>query len=147
MQVSDSITVNAPLAESWGFIWDIERLAACLPGCESIARAGDDSYKLRMVQRVGPFKVDMDVRMTVQEVEEGRRVVASGDGRDKMGNRLQIGRLAAEVAESPGGGTQLSYEVEFNLYGKLAALGNAAVKRKVEETRAALTDNIRQALS
>ena len=147
MQVSDSITVNAPLAESWGFIWDIERLAACLPGCESIARAGGDSYKLRMVQRVGPFKVDMDVRMTVQEVEEGRRVVASGDGRDKMGNRLQIGRLAAEVAESPGGGTQLSYEVEFNLYGKLAALGNAAVKRKVEETRAALTDNIRQALS
>ena len=59
---------------------------------------------------------------------------------------MQIKRLAAELSEAPAGGTQVAYAIEFNLYGQLASMGNAAIKRKGEETRAEFTANIAQAL-
>ena len=146
MEVADSFVAPSSPAETWEFFWDLSRVGKCLPGCEEITRLSDTSYRLRMTQRVGPFKVAMDVNMNVDEVEEGRRIVASGEGKDRMGNRLQIKRLAAELSEAPAGGTQVAYMIEFNLYGKLASMGNAAIKRKVEETRAEFTANIAQAL-
>ncbi len=142
MEVADNFVVNAAPAEAWDFFWDLSKVAKCLPGCESIAKLSDTSYKLHMVQKVGPFKVGMDVNMTVGEVEEGRRVVVRGEGKDRMGNRLQINRLATEIAEDPTGGTQVSYLMDFNLYGKIASIGNAAVKRKIEETRAEFSSRI-----
>ncbi len=146
MEIADRFAVNAPPAEAWSFFWDISRVAECLPGCESIAKLSDTAYQLRMAQRVGPFKVSMDVRMTVAEVEEGRRIVLSGEGQDRAGNRLQIKRLSTEIAETPSGGTQVDYLMDFNLYGKLAALGGSAVKRKIEETRAEFSRRLMNAL-
>ena len=146
MEVADSFVVRSSPGETWEFFWDLSKVGKCLPGCEEITRLSDASYRLRMVQRVGPFKVAMDVNMSVDEVDEERRIAASGEGRDRMGNRLQIKRLAAELSEAPDGGTHVAYAIEFNLYGKLAAMGNAAVKRKVEETRAEFSQSIVKAL-
>ena len=104
MEVADSFVAPSSPAETWEFFWDLSRVGKCLPGCEEITRLSDTSYRLRMTQRVGPFKVAMDVNMNVDEVEEGRRIAASGEGKDRMGNRLQIKRLAAELSEAPAGG-------------------------------------------
>ena len=146
MEVADSFVVSAKPGEAWEFFWDLTKVARRLPGCEAIARVDESTYKLQMVQRVGPFKVSMDVRMTVNEIDEGRRVVLSGEGKDRMGNRLQISRLAMEIAEAPTGGTQVAYLMDFHLYGRIAALGNTAVKRKVEETRAEFSRGIAEEL-
>ena len=146
MEAADNFVVRSSPGETWEFFWDLSRVGKCLPGCEEIVRLSDTSYRLRMAQRVGPFKVAMDVAMNVLEVDEGRRIAASGEGQDRMGNRLQIKRLAAELSEALDGGTQVAYAIEFNLYGKLASMGNAAVKRKVEETRTEFSQRIAEAL-
>ena len=142
MELTDRFEVGASPAEAWAFFWDLPRVAKCLPGCEGIETTGGSAYRARMVQRVGPFQVAMDLDISVDEVEPGRRVVVSGGGRDRMGNRLRINRLALELNEPAAERTEVSYELDFHLFGRLATLGNAVVKRKAEETRAEFSRNI-----
>ena len=56
------------------------------PGCESIEGVGGGAYRARMAQRVGPFRVTLDMEMRIDEAVEGQRVVVSGTGKDRMGN-------------------------------------------------------------
>lgn len=146
MELTDRFAAQASPSEAWAFFWDLPRVGRCLPGCESIEPAGDGAYRARMTQRVGPFRVSMDMVMRVDEAEEGRRVVVSGRGEDKMGNRLHINRLALELSEPSPGQTEVSYALDFNLYGRLATLGNTAVKRKAEEIRAEFSRRIAEEL-
>ncbi len=142
MELTDRFEVGASPAEAWAFFWDLPRVAKCLPGCESIETTDGSGYRARMVQKVGPFQVAMDIDISVDEVEQGRRVVVSGGGRDRMGNRLRINRLALELNGPAAERTDVSYELDFNLFGRLATLGNTVVKRKAEETRAEFSRNI-----
>lgn len=142
MQLSDEFSVGAPPSEVWRLFWDMPRVARCLPGCESIESAGPDAYRARVVQRVGPFKVAFDLDLAVEEAVEMERVVVSGGGQDRMGNRLKLNRLSLELEEAPGGGTLVKYGLDFALTGRMATLGNSAVKRKAEETRQEFTRRI-----
>ncbi len=146
MELTDRFAVDASRAAAWAFLWDLPRVAKCLPGCESIEDAGEGAYRARMTQRVGPFKVTLDMEMRIDEAEEGQRVVVSGNGRDRMGNRLHVNRLALELSEPAAGRTELTYAMDFNLYGRLATLGNTAVKRKSEEIRAEFSRRIAEEL-
>lgn len=146
MELTDRFAAQASPSEAWAFFWDLPRVGRCLPGCESIEPAGEGAYRARMTQRVGPFRVSMDMVMRVDEAEDGRRVVVSGSGEDKMGNRLHINRLALELSEPSPGQTEVSYALDFNLYGRLATLGNTAVKRKAEEIRAEFSRRIAEEL-
>ena len=134
MDLSDTFTVSAPPSEVWALFWDLPRVARCLPGCEAIEALDGGGYRARLVQRVGPFQVAMDVDLVIEEFVEAKRVVVAGGGQDRMGNRLKLSSLALELEEAEEG-TTVHYAMNFTLTGKLASLGNSVVKRKAEETR------------
>ena len=142
MELTDRFNVSASPAQVWALFFDLPRIARCLPGCEDIREVSPSTYVARIVQRVGPFKVAMDLDLTVDEITEGVRVVVSGGGKDRMGNRLRLSRLALELTGASDAGTEVRYSMDFNLYGRLATLGNAMVKRKAEEVRAEFTRRI-----
>jgi len=135
MEVGDNLTVHASASDVWDLFWDFPRLGACLPGCESIEAIDDRRFRAHMVQKVGPFQVTMDLDMAVDEFVQGRRVVVTGGGKDKRGNTLKLNRLALELEPRSDAETGVSYAMDFNLFGRLATLGNAMVKRKAEEIR------------
>jgi uncharacterized protein len=141
MELVDQFDVPSTPDQVWALFWDLPRVAMCLPGCESIEAVDDMTYKARLEQKVGPFKVAMDIDLGVNDMQEGERVVVSGSGKDRMGNRLKLTKLALELAESPAG-TDVSYVIDFTLYGKLAALGSSVIKRKAEEMRIEFTKRI-----
>ena len=142
MELTDRFAVRASAEETWAFFFDLPRVARCLPGCERIEAAGDSAYRARMVQRVGPFHVAMDIDLAIEEGDPGRRIVVSGGGKDQMGNRLRISRIVLELTAPTAERTEVGYERAFNLFGRLATLGNSVVKRKAEETRAEFSRNI-----
>ena len=91
---------------------------------------------------VGGQELLMGKIKSVDEIVEGERVVVSGGGKDRLGNTLRLSRLALELAPAPDAETDVSYGMVFNLYGRLATLGNAMVKRKAEEVRVEFTKRI-----
>jgi len=146
VELSDSFRVGAPASEVWELFWDFPRLASCLPGCDAIEVIDDSNLKARVGQKIGPFKVAMDLKLTIVEVTPGRRIVAMGGGGDRMGNRLKINHASLEVEAISLVETQVSYNLNFTLFGKLGTLGYPVVKRKVEEMRSEFTRRMIDAL-
>jgi uncharacterized protein len=141
MELVDRFDVPSTPEQVWTLFWDLPRIAMCLPGCESIEAVDDTAYKARMVQRVGPFQIAMDIDLTIDEMNDGKQVVVSGSGKDRMGNRLKLSRLSLEL-EPGDSGTGVAYTIDFTLYGKLAALGSSVIKRKAEDMRVEFTKRI-----
>lgn len=59
MSVSIALTVNgktvsATVDRTWAALNDPEVLKACIAGCESLERSGDDSRTAQLAVRVGP---------------------------------------------------------------------------------------------
>ena len=142
MELSDRFVVKASSQDAWALFWDLPRVAQCLPGCEDIQARGDTGYRAQFAQKVGPFQITMNLDLNVDEMIEEKRVTVSGAGQDRMGNRLKVNRLALELGTSSSGETEVSSSMDFNLYGRLATLGHAVVKRKAEETRAEFSRRI-----
>ena len=141
MELTDRFVATASPEDVWALFWDLPRVAMCLPGCEKIEAIDDTHLQARMVQKVGPFQIAMDLDLIVDEISEGERVVVSGSGKDRMGNRLKLSKLSLEL--KPGtSGTDIAYVMDFNLYGRLASLGNSVIKRKAEEMRQEFTRRI-----
>lgn len=132
MELSDSFVVDAPVSQVWQVLWDFPRLAASLPGCEHIERVDDTTYKSKMRQSVGPFRLELDLSLTVVESVPEQRIVFTGGGADRQGNRLKLERASIEL-EPVTGGTRVTYAADFNLSGKLATLGYPMVKRKARD--------------
>ncbi len=139
MELTDRFTVPVDSATVWALFWDLPRIAGLLPGCESVDAIDEHHYRAHVAQKVGPFKVSMDVDIEVLESEVEKRVVVSGGGHDRLGNRLSLNRIALELAPADGSGTEISYSMDFNLYGRMATLGSSVVKRKTEEMRVEFT--------
>ena len=139
MELTDRFTVHADSATVWALFWDLPRIAGLLPGCEGVDVIDDTHYRAHVAQKVGPFKVAMDIDLEVLESEAEKRVVLSGGGHDRLGNRLSLHRLALELAPAAAGATEVSYSIDFTLYGRMASLGGSVVKRKAEDMRVEFT--------
>ncbi len=147
MDLKDTFTVEAPREKVWDLFWDFPRLAACLPGCESIERIDDSNFKARVAQRVGPFQIALDLNLTLDDVQQNKSVAFSGSGGDKRGNNLKIARAALELDPVSDAETSVSYDMDFTLFGKLGTMGNSVVKRKVEEMRKEFTRRLTEAVA
>ncbi len=147
MEVQDSFTVPVPASDVWELLWDFARLAACLPGCEGITPLGAEQFRTRLKQAVGPFKLELELTLSVIEQEAGRRVVFAGSGADRQGNRLRLNRAAMELTTVSEGETELAYVADFNLVGRLASLGYPVVKRKAAEIGAEFSRRLAEAAS
>ncbi len=131
--------MQAPAAKAWELFWDLPRLSKCVPGCERIEAVNDREFKARVTQKVGPFQASLNLDLSIQEIDEEKRVILIGTGMDRLGNRLQLHHLTIELEPVSEGESQLSYTVDFTLYGKLASLGSSIIKRKAEEVRIEFT--------
>ena len=57
MQLTDEFEVSATPNTVWDLIWDLKRVALCLPGCQEVEAGEDGNYKARMLQKIGPFTI------------------------------------------------------------------------------------------
>ena len=57
----------APVAAVWQALNDPAALKACIPGCESLERIGDDEWQATMAARVGPVSAKFSGRMRMTD--------------------------------------------------------------------------------
>lgn len=142
MEFTREISTAASPEQVWALLWDVERLARCIPGCQS-ARAITPHvrYEATVAERVGPFRVTFPLDIEVLEAQAPTRLRAKATGRDaSVGSSLQMQLdLAIEPAD---GRTVLRLRADVSVLGKLAALGGGMIRRKAEE----VMDRFAQAL-
>ena len=146
MHFARDIEIGRSPERVWEFLWDVERVARCLPGCrEARTVVPHERYAAVVGERVGPFTVKFPLEIQILEVEEGRRLKAQAAGRDPaMGSSL---RVMLELSLEPRGEScTVRLVSDAAVLGKLGALGQGIIQRKADQIMEQFAAAIRQAL-
>jgi carbon monoxide dehydrogenase subunit G len=146
MRFSKEIHIPLDPARVWSFLWDVDRVCRCLPGCtDARAIVPYERYEARVSQRVGPFRVEFPLAITVLETVASRRLRAQAAGRDaRIGSSLRV-TVDLEV-EAAAGGSRLLIVTDANIGGKLGALGAGIIQHKADEIMTRFAESIQREL-
>lgn len=133
MRISKNLQIDQPPAKVWSFLWDVERVAKCLPGCRDVRTiVPHERYAAVVSERVGPFGVQFPLEIQILEAQPQRRLKAQATGRDaRMGSSLRVTlELVLEECET---GSVLRVATDATVRGKLGALGQGIIERKANQ--------------
>lgn len=138
--------VVAPVSQSaaWDFLWQTQRLAACIPGCRSVDELEPGKrYRALFEDSVGPYQVHFDIDVTVETSEPQTSVHLKAFGEDRRIGASQTVDLRVALEPLSASQTRLTIVAEVQLLGKIATLGQFLIKRKVQQVVAAFAVNLR----
>jgi carbon monoxide dehydrogenase subunit G len=133
MQFQHVVPIEATPTQVWDLLWDVDRLARCIPGC---AQAGivvpHERYSALIVDRVGPLKVKMPLDLVVESAVTAQSLHVIANGKDSLlGSSARID-IHADLA-ADGTNTALQLRVDVAVSGKIAGLGVGLFKRKFDD--------------
>ena len=135
MELASTRIVPARPHAVWAALNDPDVLKACLPGCESFVRSGENAYAVVIAARVGPVSARFNGRMTMTDIDAPNGYTLHFEG---QGGAAGFARGEARVTLAPEGEqhTAMSYVAKAQVGGKLAQLGS----RLVDGAAAKMTD-------
>lgn len=146
MKFEKEISVAVKPDRVWAFLWDVDRVARCLPGCkEEKTIVPHERYEAVVSERMGPFKVQFPLEIEVLEAEAPTHLRAQASGRDPaMGSSLRV--TLDLMLEGQGTGSRLVINSEVGILGKLAALGDGIIQHKADGLMTQFAESLRKEL-
>ncbi|MEL6465585.1 MAG: carbon monoxide dehydrogenase subunit G [Pseudomonadota bacterium] len=125
MQMSDTRQIAAPPSEVYAALLNPDVLKACVPGATEVTGTPEDGFEATVTQKVGPVKATFKGQVTLSEMVENQSLTISGEGK---GGAAGFAKGGAEVRMAEvKSGTELTYDVEAKVGGKLAQLGSRII--------------------
>ena len=135
MTMNGEVQLAAPREAVWTKLNDPEVLKACIPGCESLDKLSDTEFQAVAVTKIGPVKAKFKGKVRLSDLDPPNGYRISGEGDGGIAGFAKGGATVA-LAEKDGG-TQLTYNVEAQIGGKLAQIGqrlvNGAAKKMADD--------------
>src|ERR1019366_3822500 len=135
MTMNGEVQLAAPREAVWAKLNDPAVLKACIPGCEELEKTEDSGFRAVATMKVGPVSARFKGRVTLSDLDPPNGYRISGEGEGGVAGFAKGGATVA-LAEKDGG-TLLTYDVEAQIGGKLAQLGqrliNGAAKKLADE--------------
>ena len=135
MEIKGEYKIAAPREKVFAALNDQAVLQACIPGCESLEKLSDTEMTAKVRLRIGPVSAAFTGKVTLSDIDPPNGYKISGEGEGGVAGFAKGGATVA-LAEKDGG-TLLSYNVEAQIGGKLAQLGqrlvNGAAKKLADE--------------
>ena len=136
MTMHGEVQLAASREAIWAKLNDPEVLKACIPGCEELERTEDNNgFRAAAKMKVGPVSARFKGRVALSDLDppNGYRISGQGDG-----GVAGFAKGGAIVKLTPkDGGTLLAYNVDAQIGGKLAQLGqrliNGAAKKVADD--------------
>ena len=134
MKMSGSRQIQAPQADVWAKLNDVDVLKRSIPGCESLEKVGDNNLKSTVAVKIGPMNVRFSGAVMLSDLNPPTSYRISGKG---QGGAAGFASGGANVQLEPkDGGTLLTYDVDATVGGKIAQLG----ARLIDATAASLAN-------
>ena len=125
MDMTGEYRIEAPRERVWQALNDPEVLKQCIPGCEELTKDGDDGFSAKVKAKVGPVSAKFSGKVTLSDIVPPESYTISGEGQGGAAGFAK-GGAKVRLAED-GGATQLSYEVNAQVGGKLAQIGSRLI--------------------
>src|SRR5579884_823855 len=135
MTMTGEVQLAATREVVYGKLNDAEVLKACIPGCEELTKSSDTEFAAIATTKIGPVKARFKGKVHLTDLNPPNGYKISGEGDGGVAGFAK-GGATVSLAEKDGG-TLLTYNVEAQIGGKLAQLGqrlvNGAAKKLADE--------------
>lgn len=130
-------TVNAPPAELWKFIRDMESLCTCIPGVEKVVLLDGRSADLTVREKVGVIPMVLTLRASIDSEDPPRRLHATA--------RAEHLTMDIEVSlEKAANGTELRALFDVTGTGQLKPIVDRLFERRATERAAQFADSLQK---
>jgi carbon monoxide dehydrogenase subunit G len=121
MEFSGTQTVAAPIEKVWAFLMDVNNVAACAPGFQSLEVLEDERWKAVVAVGVGAVKAKFTLDITRPEMQEPEHMTMKGRGK-APGSAVDLhGDMHLTSLES--GETLMDWKATVTVSGTIASVG------------------------
>ena len=132
MTMSGEVQLSASRDRVWAMLNDPAVLKSCIPGCEQLDLNDNNEFQAVATIKIGPVKARWKGKVRLSDLDPPNSYRISGEGE---GGVAGFAKGGATVALSDrDGGTLLTYNVEAQIGGKLAQLGQRLVNSAAKKT-------------
>lgn len=135
MEMTGSHIIPADRDTVWKSLNDPDVLRACIPGCKELDMSSPTEMSATVVAKIGPVKATFKGDVTLENLNPPESYTISGEGKGGIAGFAK-GGANVNLAEVDGG-TELTYEVDAKVGGKIAQLGSrlidSSAKKLAEE--------------
>ncbi|HEY6255444.1 MAG TPA: carbon monoxide dehydrogenase subunit G [Xanthobacteraceae bacterium] len=132
MTMTGEVQLPASRETVWTKLNDPDVLKACIPGCEQLDKTSDSEFAAIATIKVGPVKARWKGKVRLSDLDPPNSYRISGEGEGGVAGFAK-GGAKVSLADSDGG-TRLSYDVEAQIGGKLAQLGQRLINGAAKKT-------------
>jgi carbon monoxide dehydrogenase subunit G len=132
MTMSGQVQLAAPREEVWAKLNDTETLKSCVPGCEQLDKISDTEFQAIASVKVGPVKARWKGKVRLSDLDPPNGYKITGEGEGGVAGFAK-GNAVVGLTDKDGG-TLLSYNVEAQIGGKLAQLGQRLINSAAKKT-------------
>jgi uncharacterized protein len=145
--LQQSFDVQATLDAVWSFFWDIQALAKCLAGCESVATEIEGKvYRASIRRRIAVFNIGFELDVKVIETQPPALISLEISGHDKRLKSDLEQKLIARLQSLDPQTTRIEIDTTINISGLLASLGKNLVSMQFAQTLDDFAANVRSAI-
>ena len=137
-------TLPIPREEVWAYLLNVNRVASCAPGFESLEELDNERWKAVVGAAIGPVKARFTMDVTRSGMEEPERMVVKGRGH-APGSTVEVSgdmRLSAPTPDS----TRMEWTATLDVSGALAKAGVYLIKGTVEKLTGQFFDCLKKSM-
>jgi carbon monoxide dehydrogenase subunit G len=132
MTMTGEVQLPANRETVWTKLNDPAVLKQCVPGCEQLDMISDSEFQAIAVIKVGPVKARWKGKVRLSDIDPPNGYRISGEGEGGVAGFAKGGATVA--LSDKDGGTALTYNVEAQIGGKLAQLGQRLINSAAKKT-------------
>ncbi|HET7030048.1 MAG TPA: SRPBCC domain-containing protein [Candidatus Limnocylindrales bacterium] len=128
MKLAGTISIAAPPGAVWALVTNPIGLARCVPGVGDIRQVDERTFEGTILASVGPVDGSFAFRSVMTTAEFPSALVVEVAGTDSVTkSRLEM-TVRAGLTEPAAGMTDLAYQAEVKVRGRLAILGEMVLR-------------------
>ena len=134
MRFEKTVRVEAPPAEIWGLLEDLEAVALCIPGISNYQATAPDEFTALLTQRVGPVTARFKLAAKLTDLVPMESVTAVVDGTDTgLGSSVHSEQTFGLTEVDGGAATEILISADVRMVGRVATFGQRIVGTKAEQ--------------
>jgi carbon monoxide dehydrogenase subunit G len=147
MRIEEKFAVKAPIQKLWDSLLDPEIIGPCIPGCEKVEPINDKAYDSIIKAKVGFIAVRFKIRTVIEEIVPYSLIRTIGEGNElrRLGHFKQ--KTSINFNELSENETEVSYQSDVSIVGKLATFGDRILKAKAKEIGKEFADAVKKRLA
>ena len=124
MKLSGSYQIKLSKQKVWEALNDPEILKKAIPGCEEFKKNSETEFTATATNKIGPFNASFTGDIELTDLNPPNSYKITGSGNSPVGFASGEATVKLEDHEN---GTNLIYEVEANVGGKIAQVGSRLI--------------------